>query len=61
MIPVTSCPAAPGRVDRLLLSQYLESPLPFGPVSKLTCGNGRTQTRAHDLDYAIDRITVSVR
>ena len=35
--------------------------LPFGPVSKLTYGNGRTQTRAYDFDYAIDRITVSVR
>jgi RHS repeat-associated protein len=33
--------------------------LPFGPVSKLTYGNGRTQTRAFDLDYAIDRITSS--
>ena len=33
--------------------------LPFGPVSKLTYGNGRTQTRAYDLDYAIDRITSS--
>ena len=33
--------------------------LPFGPVSKLTYGNGRTQTRAYDLDYAIDRISSS--
>jgi RHS repeat-associated protein len=33
--------------------------LPFGPVSKLTYGNGRTQARAYDLDYAIDRITSS--
>ena len=28
-------------------------------IARLTYGNGRTQTRAYDLDYAIDRITSS--
>ncbi len=33
--------------------------LPFGPVSKLTYGNGRTQTRAFDLAFGIDAISSS--
>lgn len=30
---------------------------PFGPLTSITYGNGRTQTRAYDQDYAIDAIS----
>src|SRR5688572_18170281 len=33
--------------------------LPFGPVGKLTWGNGRTLTKAYDQNYAIDAVTDS--
>jgi RHS repeat-associated protein len=48
----------PGSSVDLPLINAIER-LPFGPVSKLTYGNGRTQTRTFDLDYAIDRIASS--
>jgi YD repeat-containing protein len=48
----------PGSSVDLPLLNSIER-LPFGPVSKLTYGNGRTQTRSYDLDYAIDRIASS--
>ena len=31
--------------------------LPFGPLTTLTFGNGRTQTKTYDQDYAIDSIS----
>lgn len=30
---------------------------PFGPLTSITYGNGRTQTRAYDQDYAVDAIS----
>lgn len=48
----------PGSSVDLPLINAIER-LPFGPVSRLTWGNGRTQTRTFDLDYAIDRIASS--
>jgi RHS repeat-associated protein len=32
---------------------------PFGPLNELAFGNGRTQTKTYDQDYAIDAITSS--
>ena len=48
----------PGSTIDLPLMSSIER-LPFGPVSKLTYGNGRTQTRVYDQGYAIDAITSS--
>jgi len=48
----------PGSTVDLPLITGIER-LPFGPVSKLTYGNGRTQTRVYDHGYAIDAITSS--
>ncbi|HEY8009626.1 MAG TPA: RHS repeat-associated core domain-containing protein [Rudaea sp.] len=33
--------------------------LPFGPLNQLTFGNGRTQTKTYDSDYAIDKVLSS--